>query len=435
VPRLSPLDKEVFALAVPAFATLLAEPLLVMCDAAIVGHISTVALAGLGVAASIVGLTVGLCVFLAYATTGAVARKLGAGHKAAALSEGLDGIALGVLLGAVLACAVGFGAKPLISVYGPEADVAAQAATYLRVVVVGLPAVLAMLAATGVLRGLQDTRTPLVVVVCVNCANMALNATLVFGFGLGIAGAAIGTVCSQYAGASWMSFMVVRAARREGVAWRWNPAGVLAVARTGGWLVLRTLTLQIAVVGTSLIASRLGTLPMAAHQVLGSLWGFLAYAMDAIAIAAQAIVGKRLGAGQPEVVRALLGRMLGWGVAIGVVLGGALWAANRLYLPLFSPDPEVRNLVASVLVIIALVTPVCGVVFVLDGVLIGAGDGRYLALAGVVNLAVYTPLALTVLRLHAGLAWLWLAYCGFMLARMATLGLRARGDAWMLLAD
>lgn len=427
------LDAEIWALAVPAFATLLAEPLLVLADSAIIGHVSTDALAGLGVAASVIGLALGLCVFLAYGTTASVARRLGAGDLPGALAGGLDGITLGLGVGVVLAAVISSLAGPIIGLYAVAPEVAAPASAYLGIVALGFPAALSILAATGVLRGLQDTRTPLLVVGCMNLVNIALNFGFVFGLGWGIVGSAVGTVISQYIAATWMVAKVVSGSRRQQVRWRWRPAGVLAAATASGWLMLRTLGLQAALLTTTAVAARMGTTALASHQVLNSLWMLLVFAMDAVAIAAQAIVGRYLGAGEPRIVRALLGRMIGWGITIGAVGGVALWAGHRLYLPLFTPDAAVVAQIARVLPILAALTVVSAVVFVLDGVLIGAGDARYLAIASGINLLTYLPFALLVAWTGAGLEWLWIAYGGLALSRLTTLGLRARGTRWMRL--
>ena len=427
------LDAELLALAVPAFATLLAEPLLVLADSAIIGHISTEALAGLGIAASVIGVVLGLCIFLAYGTTATVSRRLGAGDLPGALAGGLDGITLGIGVGIVLAGSIAWLAEPIIGLYQVAPGVAAQAVTYLRIVAAGFPAALVVLAATGVLRGLQDTRTPLVVVVGMNLINVGLNLWLVFGLGLGIAGAGLGTVVSQYCAAVFLASAVLRGARRQGVHWHWHPGGVLDAARTGQWLVVRTAGLQAALLLTTGVAARMGTTAMAAHQVLNSLWMLLVFAMDAIAIAAQAMVGRYLGAGRADVVSSLLRRLIGWAIGIGLTGGLALWAGSGLYLGVFTPDAAVRAQVSTVLPLLAALTVVSAVVFVLDGVLIGAGDARYLALASLVNLATYVPLALAVAFTGAGLPWLWLAYGGLALSRLATLGWRARGTAWQRL--
>jgi putative MATE family efflux protein len=424
------MDREILALALPTFATLVSEPLLLLADSAIIGHLGTTELAGLSIAASLLGILTGLCVFLAYGTTGAVARRLGAGQPGAALAGGVDGLILAAGLGVVLAAALQATLPLVVGAYGASAEVSTAATSYLRVAAFSLPSILLLLAGTGVLRGLQDTRTPLYVAVVTNVANVGLNLAFVYGLGLGIAGSALGTLVAQTGAALYVAALVVRGARREHAALGFRPRGVLAAARSGLWLVARTATLQAAVTVTTLVAATGGTVVLASHQILGSLWILLAFALDAIAIAGQAIIGRALGAGNVALGRAMTRRMVGWGLLCGGVFGGLLFLARPLYLGAFSPDPDVQSQVSRVLLVLALVSPVAGVVYVLDGVLIGAGDGRYLALAGLIALVAYLPLALAVRAQDAGLGWLWAAYGGFMAARMLTLLVRARGDAW-----
>lgn len=425
------LDREIFGLALPTLATLVSEPLLLLADSAIVGHLGTDQLAGLGVAANVLGVLTGLSIFLAYGTTGTVARQLGAGDRGRALAGGFDGLVLSVLLGAAL-CLLLQAVLPLVvGVYGVTPAVAAAATSYLRVAALGLPSILLLLAGTGVLRGLQDTRTPLLVVVGANLANIVANLVLVYGAGLGIAGSALGTLVAQTGAAVVVGAVVLRRMRAAQARPRFRPGAVLAAARNGSWLVVRTATLQGAITLTTLVAATAGTIGLAAHQVVNGLWVLLAFAMDAIAIAGQAIISRALGAGEVELGRAMTRRMVGWGVLAGLVFGVAVWLTRPLYLGFFSPDPRVQALVGSVLLVVAAVTPVAGVVYVLDGVLIGAGDSRYLALAGLIALVAYAPLALLVGARGAGLIWLWAAYGVFMLARMMTLVLRVRTGAWV----
>ncbi|MFX4273403.1 MATE family efflux transporter [Propionibacteriaceae bacterium Y1685] len=425
------LDRELWALAIPAFATLVTEPLMVMADAAIVGHVSTESLAGLGIAANVLGIIAGLCVFLAYGTTATVARQFGAGDRRAAMAGGLDGLVLAAMIGAVVAALLVLGAPMIIGWYPAEPVVAAQAVTYLRITGAAIPALLIMLASTGVLRGLQDTRTPLFVAIGVTLGNIALSLFLVHGVGLGIAGAAIGTAVAQCAAAVFLAATVIRKAYGIGVRLRFRPGGVLAAARNGFWLMIRTATLQASITTTTVVATGLGTVALAAHQVTNALWMLLALGLDALAIAAQAIIGRHLGAGEVETARTLTRRMLGWGVLAGALFGGLVLITHSLYAGLFTPDPEVQAQLGRVLVVVAVVTPISAVVFVLDGVLIGAGDARYLALAGVIAMISYLPMALGVHWTVAGLTWLWIAYGGYMIARMITLLVRTRSDAWL----
>ena len=296
---------------------------------------------------------------------------------------------------------------------------------------------LVMMAATGVLRGLQDTRTPLVVAVVGNLANIVLNLALVYGLDLGIAGSAVGTDLAQVGSAAALVAVVVRAARREGAPLRPDLAGVRRAAHAGVALVVRTLTLRAALLVTTYGAAGLGAASVATHQLALTVWTFLAFALDAIAIAAQAITGRYLGAGDVAGTRAVTNRMVRWGLVSGVVTGLALAVVAPLLGPLFTGDPDVRDLLGPVLLVAALFQPVAGVVFVLDGVLIGAGDGRYLAWGGVLVLAVYAPLALLAVHLaptpESGLLWLWAAFgLGFIGSRAVVLLHRARGTAWMV---
>lgn len=431
------LDRSILALAVPALGALVAEPLFVLVDSAVVGHLGTAELAGLSLASTILMTVVGLCVFLAYATTAAVSRRAGAGHRAEALQAGIDGLWLALALGVALAVGLGLTAPHVVGLLGADADVARHAADYLRWSVPGLPGMLVVLASTGVLRGMLDTRTPLYVAVGGAVLNTVLSVTLVWGLGLGIAGSGAGTAVAQLAMAVVLGIVVVRYARRERVSLRPQRGGIWASAREGLPLVVRTLSLRLAILLTVWVATGLGAVTLASHQVVNSVWGLTAFALDALAIAAQALVGHGLGAGDTAHVRTVLRRTLRWGLGAGVVLGAVVAAASPLLAPLFTQDPNVRRAVVAGLVTTAVLLPLAGWVFVLDGVLIGAGDGRYLAWAGMATLVAYAPCALAV-RAWApagtwGVVWLWLAFGGvFMLARALTTGLRARGTAWMV---
>ncbi|MGZ4501346.1 MAG: MATE family efflux transporter [Nocardioidaceae bacterium] len=430
-------DREILRLAVPAFLALVAEPLFLLADAAIVGHLGTPQLAGLGLAGAVVQTAVGLCVFLAYGTTASVARRVGAGDEAGALAQGVDGIWLAVLIGVLTTVAGVVLTGPLVALFGAAPGVAAQAATYLRLAFLGVVPLLVMLAGTGVVRGLQDTRTPLVVAVAGNLANIALNYGLVYGAGLGIAGSAIGTDLAQLGSAVALVCVVLRAARRAGAGLRPDLAGIRRAAHAGAALVVRTLTLRASLLVMTYGAARLGSTAVATHQLASTIWTFLAFALDAIAIAAQAITGRYLGAGDVDLTRRVTDRMVRWGVLSGLVTGVALAAAAPLLGGLFTTDPAVRAALAPVLLVAACFQPVAGVVFVLDGVLIGAGDGRYLAWGGVVVLAVFAPLAAVTVALQdttgPGLAWLWVVFgVGFIGSRAVVLLHRARGTTWMV---
>ncbi|MFI9720958.1 MATE family efflux transporter [Streptomyces sp. NPDC052396] len=425
-------DREIFALALPAFGALVAEPLFVLVDSAIVGHLGTRPLAGLSVAATLLTTAVGVFVFLAYATTAAVSRRVGAGDLRAAIRQGMDGIWLGLLLGAVIALLVLPTAPAVVQLFGASPAAAPYAAEYLRISALGIPAMFAVLAATGVLRGLQDTRTPLYVAIGGFTANAALNIGLVQGAGLGIAGSAWGTVIAQCAMAACYLAVVVRGARRHGASLRPDAAGIRACAQAGAPLLVRTLALRTVLMTATAVAARLGDSEVAAHQIVLSLWYLLGYAMDALAIAGQAIIGRSLGSGDTEGARAACRRMVQWGITAGVLLGVLLAMTRPLLLPLFTTDAAVRSAALPALLVAALSLPVTGVVCVLDGVLTGAGDGPYLAWAMLGVLAVFTPAALLVPALGGGLTLLWCAMALMLLTRTVTLWARARSGRWLV---
>ena len=428
-------DREILRLAVPAFLALVAEPLFLLSDAAIIGHLGTPELAGLGIAGAVVQTAVGLCIFLAYGTTASVARRIGAGDARGALAQGIDGVWLAVLIGVPTSMVGVASTRWLVSLFGPDPVVADHASTYLRLAFLGVTPLLIMLAATGVLRGLQDTRTPLVVAVVGNVANIVLNLVLVYGLDLGIAGSAIGTDIAQLGSAAALVTVVVRAARREGASLRPDLPGVRRAAHAGVALVIRTVTLRASLLVMTYGAVTLGATATATQQVAMTLWTFLAFTLDAIAIAAQAITGRFLGAGDLELTRQVTERMVRWGLLSGVATGIGLASAAPFLGPLFSSDPAVHDLLFPVLLVAAVFQPVAGVVFVLDGVLIGAGDGRYLAWAGAAVLAAFTPLAWlsVILPDHDAMLWLWAAFgAGFIGTRAFVLVRRSRGDLWMV---
>jgi putative MATE family efflux protein len=430
--RPGPHDAEILRLAIPAFGALVAEPLFLLGDAAIVGRIGTVPLGGLGVASQALTTLVNISIFLAYGTTAAVARQLGAGNRQAAIRQGIDGLWLAGLIGLVVLAAGWPLAHPIVEAFGASPAVTAGAVTYLRISLFGAPAMLTVMAGTGVLRGLQDTRTPLAVAVCASAANIVLNAIFVLGLGWGLAGSAWGTAIVQnVAGVSYLA-VVARGARRAGVTLRPDGPGLRGAAFAGASLVVRTLALQAVLVLTTALAARMGDAAIAAHQVAFRIWNLLALALDAIAIAGQAITGKYLGAGDVAGARAANSRMIAWGAVYGIFFGAFLLAVRPLVPGLFAAAPPVAHLLLAVLVIVAVQQPIAGVVFVLDGVLIGAGDQDYLALAGLATLAVFGIAAACVHVLHGGLVALWIAYSVWLAARFVTLTLRARGSAWLV---
>jgi putative MATE family efflux protein len=381
---------------------------------------------------------VGLSVFLAYGTTAAVARRIGAGDRPGAIQHGIDGLWLALLIGAALALLLGPAAPWWVGLIGGGAGqpVLDAAVTYLRWSTLGLPAMLAVLAATGVLRGLERTMPTLLVAVAGAIANVPLNLLLVHGAGWGVAGSAIGTVIVQNAMAIALIGLVLRGA--AGTALRPSPRRIGAAGRAGGPIVVRTLALRVAILLTVAVGAAKGEVALAGLQVTMNIWNLLALALDAVAIAAQALTARALGAGDAAQARALTRLMLRWGTGAALALAVPVLLLAPAAGTLFTDDAAVRHAIAVGMVVLAAGLVVAGPVFVLDGVFLGAGDGRFLAVGSVAVLAVYLPALGAVARLApdgaAGLAWIWVGYTAvFMTARLAALVWRYRRDEWLVL--
>jgi putative MATE family efflux protein len=430
-------ERKILALALPALGALIAEPLFLLADSAIVGRLGTAELAGLGLAGALLTTAVNVFIFLAYGTTSSVARRIGAGDRNGAIAVGLDAAWLAAGIGLAVALIGWPSTSLLVRALGADDAVSGQAITYLRWSLPGVPAMLVVLALVGVLRGLQNTRVTLWLAVVGAVVNALLNLLLVHGVGWGIKGSAIGTVITQFGMAAVATGIVLRAGRRAGVPLRPHLDGVRLVGRTGVPLLIRTIALRAVLLLVTAVAATLGAPQLAAHQVATNVWSLLALGLDALAIAAQALTGAALGAGDLAQVHAATRQMVRWGIAAGVLFGVVLLICGSLLGPLFSSDPAVRTALSAVLVVAALTQPLSGYVFVLDGVLIGAGDGRYLAMTAVIQTVAFVPLALAIAVWGptgtAGLVLLWIAYAGgWMALRAVLLGRRARGDAWLI---
>lgn len=432
------MDRRIAALAFPALGALVAEPLFLAVDSAMIGHLGAAHLAGLAIASSILQTAVGLMVFLAYSTTPIVARRRGAGDERGAVQAGIDGLWIALGLGIVIAVILRLISSPVIDAFGAADDTAGHALTYLSISCLGLPAMLLVFAASGLLRGLQDTRTPLWVAGGGFTANALLNWLLIYGFGFGIAGAAWGTVVAQWGMVLVYVIVIARHARRVGARIMPHRENLRQTGTMGWWLFIRSLGLRAALLLTVAAAASQGTVATAGYQVVFTLFSLAAFALDALAIAAQALIGDALGARAAARARLVLRRTLFWGVGSGVLVGVLLAVTSTIVGRVFTSDADVLAVLPPALLVLAVSLPLCGAVFGLDGVLMGAGDARYLAWTSIVNLGIYLPaLWALVTVVPAGAPVLIALTAGFtgifMAARLLTLGLRARGDRWVVL--
>ena len=419
-------DRDILALALPALGALAADPLVSLVDTAFVGRLNATALGALGVNTAIFSLAFFVFNFLAYGTTPMIGRAIGRGDRAAAGRTVVQALTLAVVLGLLALVFLELFARPVVTLMGATGELQDPALSYLRVRALAAPAVLLITAGNGVFRGFQDTRTPLVITLWLNAVNLVLDPLLIFGLGWGLVGAAIATTVAQWVGAVWFVALLL-GAKREAF------AVPLALPRLKelrpflkiGWeLAVRTFSLLATLTLATAVATRLGVLEVAAHQVAAQLWLFLALTVDALAIAAQALVAKYLGEGKREEARAVSNRLLFLGLGVGVLLGVAFWLLRPYLAGLFTDDPVIVETVLTLFPFVALMQPLNALVFVWDGVFVGKEMFTYLAGAMVVSSLVAVALLLLVIPLGWGLAGVWWAIVAFMLMRALTLWVR-----------
>jgi putative MATE family efflux protein len=420
-------DRRIFALALPALGALAAEPLYVLVDTAIVGHLGTTQLAALAIAATVLTTAFTIFNFLTYGATAHVARLHGAGRDRDAADVGSQALWLGLAIGlGLLVLTLAF-APAAVSLMGGTGEIARQATTYLRIAALGAPFFMLAAAGQGYLRGMADLRTPLWILAVAQAANVVLELLFVYGFHWGLAGSAWGTVIAQ----AGMGLAFAAVQRRAG--WqRPHPQQIRSLMRIGSHIAVRTTALLGSFLVASAVLARIGAAALAAHQIAFQLFVFLALVLDALAIAAQVMVGNKLGAGDAAGAREASLRMIGWAVLAGAAFGALLLALGDLVPRAFTDDPAVVEQAHEIWWIFALMMPANGAVFALDGILIGAGDTRFLMWGMLAAAAVYVPVALLALEYDWGIRGVWAGLAGLIAVRLATNGARFAGSRWAL---
>jgi putative MATE family efflux protein len=423
----SPHDREILRLALPALGALAAEPLYVLVDTAIVGHLGRPQIAALGLAGAVLGAAFGIFNFLANGTTAVVARAAGAGQHERAARLAAQALWLSLAIGIALLVVLEIAAEPLLRALGAHGRSGDYALTYLRITAVGLPAALIALAGQGYLRGVSNLRRPLEIVVVSNLANVVLELLFVYGFHWGIAGSAAGTAIAQ---AGMGIAFVVELLRPHADSKRPRLSEMRPMVRIGGQLFGRTTALMACFLGASSIAARMGDAAIGAHQIAIQLFYFLALLLDAVAIAGMVIVGRMLGGGNAGGAFAAAVRMIGWSVILGGVFAVVLLPLDHAIPRAFTGDHLVLEQAARLWPFFALMQPLGGAVFALDGILIGAGDSAYLMWSMVVAAAVFIPIAVLSYTEHWGIVGLWIALDVLIAVRLALLGVRFVGRRW-----
>ena len=430
--------RTIAGLAIPTFGQLIASPLFVMIDTAIVGHISDSALAGLSIGSTVVLTTVGLCIFLAYGTTSQVARLMGAGRRREGMQAGVDGMWLAFVIGVVVCAVLLALSRPICSLMGARGPVLQAAQTYLNALVFGLPAMLLVYAANGIFRGLQKVKITLVAAVSGAILNTALEILLVFGLHMDILGSGLATLIAEWTMGLFLTIPALVWARREGAQLRPRLSGMAASMGDGFPLFLRTLALRICLFMTVVAAAHLGEQVLAAYQGVNSAWNFGLNMLDAVGIAGQSLVATELGARQRARARVMTDLSAKAGMAMGVLVGLVMIALGLFAAPLFSPTPAIRSLITVGMIVQGVFMPVAGWMWALDGILIGAGDYRYLAATCSLTAVIYVIglLGMTALAINWTPTWriamLWAVLnVLFIGVRAICNGLRTRTDVWM----
>ncbi|WP_433263855.1 MATE family efflux transporter [Actinosynnema sp. CS-041913] len=418
--------KRVVGLAVPALGVLAAEPLYVLVDTAVVGHLGALPLAGLAVGGVLFTQVATQLTFLSYGTTARAARLFGAGRRSDAVQEGVQAtwLALGVGLLVIVFGQLLAGPAARVLAGG---EVAGQAVAWLRIALFGAPFVLVTMAGNGWMRGVEDTVRPLRYVLLGNGLSAVLCPVLVHVAGWGLEGSAVANVVAQVLSAG----LFFRALFAEGVSLKPQPKLMRAQLGLGRDLVLRSLAFQACFISAASVAARTSVAAVGAHQIVLQLWTFLALVLDSLAIAAQAIVGQALGAHRRDEAKRFAWQITGYGLVFGVVLGVVFAALAGVIPPLFTSDAQVLGEVPHAWWFFVVLQPIAGVVFALDGVLLGAGDAKFLRTATLVAAGLgFLPLVWASLAFDWGLVGIWAGLSAFMVVRLATLLVRTRSGRW-----
>ena len=425
----SPYDREILRLAIPALGSLAAEPTYILVDTAIVGHLGREQLAALGIAAIVLGTLFAIFNFLQYGTTAQVGRASGAGEERAARQLGGQALWLCLGVGIVLTGLLIALAPFVVRLMGGDGETAGYAVTYIRIVSLGLPFAFIAIGAQGYLRGVADLRKPLLVLIAGNVVNAILEVLFVYGFGWGIEGSAWGTVIAQAGMGIAFVVLLVRSARGD---LRPQVRLMRRLVTVGRHIFIRTAALMAAFTLAGAIVTRFGDASIAAHQIAFQLWIFLALILDAVAIAGQVIVGRSLGAGETKRAYEASVRMIWLSVYAGVFFAAVMFGLEGVLPHAFTGDELVIERAQAIWFLFALMQPLNGAVFALDGILIGASDGPFLAWSMVAAFAVSAAVALAALAFDWGIVGVWAALVVLIAVRLALMSWRFAGRRWLV---
>jgi MATE family, multidrug efflux pump len=410
--RRDPRDRAIAALAIPALGTLAIDPFVSIVDTAWVGRLGTAPLASLAIASAVFIAIFSIFNFVPAAVTPLVAGQVGKRDIPRAGSIAVGSIVATAGIGVIVSIVAILLAEPLTRIFGGDASVLHDATAYLRIRFLALPAVLVVMAGHGIYRGHSDTRTPLYVAIGMNLINLVLDPIMIFTLGLGVEGAAWATVIAQVFAAAWFLVLIFGTHRgRLGTGRSVRGVRSLPIGKIigAGWpMMIRSAALLFAISATTVVASRISTQAVAAHQIAMQVWLFLSFVLDSFAVAAMAMIGTDLGAGDRRAARAIGNRLLALGFVAGLGLSALLVVTAPFVGSIFTSDPAVLDGLSSIYVFVVVLQPITALVYVWDGIGVGASAFVFLAVsmfaAAVVSLVVLVVFGDTLIGVWAGVA-------------------------------
>ena len=409
-------DRRLLRLAGPAFVTLSAEPIYVLVDTAVVGHLGTTPLGGLAIAGTVLSTLTWLVMFLATGVTTQVGQRIGAGDSHGARSAVSQGLVAALAFGLGLAVLVGTAARPLARLLGGRSAVLDAGVSYLQVAAFGMPAVALALLALGWYRGTENLRLPVLVAVASNVANVVLELLVVWVFHWGIRGSAFATVIVQ-----WGAVLVYGLALKGIIRFQHPQSrALLALMKIGSALIVRTAMMVSTIAAATWLASKSGDSSLGAHQITMQIYLFCALMVDALAVSSQSVFASQMASRAPGELWPVTRRLIRLGFIAGGFLAAILAVGSPFLARAFSDDPAVLHSAKRALLWCTLMQVSGAVVFVLDGVLMGAGLFPQLAVgAFVAAVAFWAVVAITRGPVPVrGLNGVWVALNAWMAVRM-----------------
>ncbi|ALE34187.1 multidrug transporter MatE [Lawsonella clevelandensis] len=428
---------DLLRLALPALVVLAAEPLYVLFDTALVGHLGAVELAALAAGGTVLAVVSSQLTFLSYETTARSARFYGAGEARLARQEGVQASWLALLVGVSILVIMQIFLEPIAQLLTGGGELASDTVLWLRIALGGVPFILLSMAGNGWMRGVQEVRRPPIFVVIGFGLSAVLCPALIYGWwglpALGLHGSAWANVVGQSATGLLFLVALIRTARQYQLSWKPQWSVVREQLHMGKDLIVRSLGFQVCFLSVSAVAARIGAETLAAHQIVWQIWVFTSLLLDSIAIAAQSLVGESLGAQRTTETSRLGRQIVVSGTLFATVIAFAYAALHSVIPKIFTHDSAVLTQASIPWWFMVCLLPVAGAVFACDGVLLGAGDAAFLRnVTAAAAFGCYLPMIWLSYSMHWGLAGLWSGFVLFIVVRAVAGLIRQRRGKWLI---